>query len=219
MNISYRDITSWFSSNWKMLILIELVCVLATTVYLVLTPRIYEADFSIQMPKVQKISTTNGAKNEWTMMISGLDYMRGWQNPLRFPNEFIVNCMGSDTNQNRKKFVNANQMRLQNHGDVIQFSLKLEGLETTNRCANLLLYLVWNDINQTFDNEVRRESEAPNNPSLFAAINYEKPGLVDLIRMSDSFIKPEITKNIFLAIILGLFIAIFAARLKVKYRA
>ena len=59
MNISYRDITSWYSSNWKMLILIELVCVLATTVYLVLTPRIYEADFSIQMPKVQKISTTN----------------------------------------------------------------------------------------------------------------------------------------------------------------
>ena len=219
MNISYRSITGWLSGNWKMLVLIELICLLTITLYVVLTPRIYEADFSIQMPKVQKISTTIGAKNEWTMMISGLDYMRGWQNPLRYPNEFITNCMGSDTNQNRKKFVNANQMRLQNHGDVIQFSLKLEGLETTNRCANLLLHLVWNDVNQTFDNELRRESQTPNPSSLFSAINYAKPALVDLIRMSDSFIKPEIGKNILLAIILGLFITVFVARLKVKYRA
>ena len=219
MNISYRSITGWLSGNWKMLVLIELICLLTITLYLVLTPRIYEADFSIQMPKVQKISTTNGAKNEWTMMISGLDYMRGWQNPLRYPNEFITNCMGSDTNQNRKKFVNSNQMRLQNHGDVIQFSLKLEGLETTNRCANLLLHLVWNDVNQTFDNELRRESQTPNPSSLFSAINYAKPALVDLIRMSDSFIKPEIGKNILLAFILGLFITVFVARLKVKYRA
>jgi hypothetical protein len=219
MNISYGSITGWLSGNWKRLVLIELICLLAITLYLVLTPRFYEADFSIQMPKVQKIGAINGAKNEWTMMISGLDYMRGWQNPLRFPNEFIINCMGSDTNQNRKKFVNANQMRLQNHGDVIQFSLKLEGLETTNRCANLLLNLVWNDLNQTFDNEVQRESKTPNISSVFIAINYAKPALVDLIRMSDSFIKPEIGKNIFLAIILGLFVTVFVARLKVKYRA
>jgi hypothetical protein len=215
MNLSYHLVVSWIKQNWKVLVISECICLTLVGVYLVIAPRIYETNFSVRLPKMQVANTNNPSRLEWKLMISGLDFMRGMQNPLTFSNDLIQKCFGEDSNANRRKFINSMQLGLQNHGDIVLFSLRIDGRENVIRCANLLQERILSDLSDIYDVQIQK-----NQSSSSAAIPiFEKAAVVNSLRVSDSFIKPQIDKSIYAALFAGLFLAIFAVSLKAKYRA
>lgn len=215
MNLSYHLVVSWINRNWQTLLISECLCLLLAGIYLALSPRIYEANFAVRLPKMQIVKVNDPAKLEWKLMLSGLDFMRGMQNPLTYSNAFIQECMGEDSNSNRKKFINSMQLGLLNHADMIQFSLRIEGRENVIRCANLLQKRVLDDLSGIYEAQVLKNlATSPN-----SGISFEKASPTDSLRVSDSFIKPQIEKLLYLALIAGFFLAMFAVKLKVKYRA
>ena len=214
MNLSYRLVVSWIKQHWKALFISECLCLALVAVYLALTPRIYEADFSIRLPKMQVQSAADPNKLEWRLMLSGLEFMRGMQNPLTYSNQFIQECMGEDSNANRKKFINSTQLGLLNHADVIHFSIRLEGRESVIRCANLLEKRVLEDLNGVYEAQILKNQNAMN----ASGATFEKARLADSLRVSDSYIKPQIQKAIYAALIAGFFLAVFGVSLRAKYR-
>lgn len=214
MNLSYHLVVSWIKQHWKAVVISECFCLALVGAYLAITPRIYEADFSVRLPKMQVANVNDPSKLEWKLMLSGLEFMRGMQNPLTFSNAFIQECMGEDSNANRKKFVNSTQLSLLNHADVIHFSIRIEGRENVIRCANLLEKRVLDDLSGVYESQLLKNQTSSNTGILF-----EKARPTDSLRVSDSFIKPQIEKSIYAALIAGLFLAIFAVSLKAKYRA
>jgi hypothetical protein len=215
MIISYHLVVSWIKQNWKTLVVSEALCLALAATYLFAAPRIYEANFAIRLPKMQVVSANDSSKQEWKLMISSLDFMRSLQNPLTYSNVFIQDCMGEDSNANRKKFINSTQFGLLSNGDVIHFSIKVEGRENVIRCATLLKAWVLDDLSGIYETQVQKNT----NSSLSAVIAYEKAVPTDSMRISDSYIKPQIDKSVYAALIAGLFLAIFAVSLKAKYRA
>ncbi len=214
MKISYHSVTSWLGRNWKVLVAFELLCSALAGIYVGFAPRIYEANFSVRLPKMQVVSALDPSKLEWRLMLSGLEFMRGMQNPLTFSNAFIQECLGEDSNANRRKFINSTQIRLLNHADVIHFSLRIEGRENVIRCANLLQVRVLDDLNGVYEAQAQKNKE-----NFSTVITYEKASTTDSLRISDSYIKPQVSKVIYAALILGIFMAIFAVSLRAKYRA
>jgi hypothetical protein len=123
--------------------------------------------------------------------------------------------MGEDSNANRKKMINATQFGLLSHGDVIHFSIKVEGRENVIRCANLLQAWVLDDLSGVYEAQVKKNAQQ----TFSVAIAYEKAVPADSMRISDSFIKPQIDKSFYVALIAGFFLAIFVVSLRAKYRA
>jgi len=214
MKISYHSVTSWLVGNWKVLVASELLCLALAGIYVGFAPRIYEANFSVRLPKMQMASPVDSSKLEWKLMLSGLEFMRGMQNPLTFSNVFIQECLGEDSNANRRKFINSTQIGLLNHADVIHFSLRIEGRANVIRCANLLEARVLEDLNGLYEAQTLKNKENVN-----TVIAYEKASLTDSLRISDSYIQPQVSKVIYAALFIGIFMAIFVVSLKAKYRA
>lgn len=214
MKISYPLFIAWTTRNWKVLVVTEVICLLLVAIYLALAPRIYEANFSVRLPKMQITSPADPLRQDWKLLLSGLEYMRGMQNPMTFSNAFIQDCMGEDSNTNRRKFVNSSQISLLNNADVLNFSLKIEGRENAIRCASLLQVRVLDDLNGAYDAQLLKDKSSPS-----PAIAYEKPILSAAIRESDGYIQPRINKVISIALIAGIFLALFVVSLRAKYRA
>lgn len=192
----------------------ELTCFFLAGLYLAFAPRIYEANFSVRLPKVQVVNPLDASKMQWKLMLSGLDYMRSMQDPMNYPNAFIKDCLGEDSNTNRRKFINSLQIGLLNHADVIQFSLKIAGRENAVRCIKMLQARVLDDLDGVFNSQLSKINENQN-----PTFSSEKPALLAAIRESDSFVQPQVNKILIAAAIVGIFMAVFIARLKAKYRA
>jgi uncharacterized protein with NAD-binding domain and iron-sulfur cluster len=163
---------------------------------------------------MQITSPADPLRQDWKLMLSGLEYMRSIQNPMTFSNDFIQDCMGQDSNTNRRKFVNSSQISLLNNADVLNFSLRIEGRENVIRCSNLLQARVLDDLNGAYDIQLLKDKS-----SLSPALAYEKPIVSAAIRESDGFIQPRINKVISAALIAGIFLTLFAVSLRAKYRA
>ena len=214
MKISYSSVITWLTRNWRVLVASEILCLVIASSYLVFAPRIYEANFSVRLPKMQLASPADPSRLEWKLMLSGLEYMRGIQNPMTFSNAFIQECMGEDSNANRRKFINSTQIGLLNHADVIYFSLRIEGRENAIRCANLLQARVFDDLNGVYEIQLKKDNALSSSATAF-----EKPMVTAAIRGSDGYIQPQLSKTIYAAMIAGVFLALLAVSLKAKYRA
>jgi capsular polysaccharide biosynthesis protein len=213
MNISYQALMDWFRENLKLLIVMELVCLLFAAAYFFMSPRIYEATFALSLPKV--LSTpVNANLPRLKLLISPQEFIRPTQDPMAYSTEFIKACMGEDSNWNRKKFINALALGVKQQGDVISFTLRLEGQERSAICANALLLRAFDYL--TVNQERYLDVNIPpiNDPDSFI-----KPAVVQAIRISDSFIKPDLNRLITTAVTAGIFLTIFISFLKNKYRA
>lgn len=220
MNISYCAISHWYRQNWKLLIAAEIFFLGCTALYLLVAPRIFEADFAIRVPKVQIESASNGLPtSQWNLLISGIDMMRSLQNPLDYPKELVEQCMGEDSNANRKKWVNSNQMHLMNNGDVIHFSVRIEGRKRTTDCAYALEGFVIEILNKIYNEALAKGSSTDSGGVQRKVIQLEPPLVVAAIRISDGPIRPDIFKTWIAALIGGIFLGIFSAFLRNKYRA
>ena len=216
MIISYQEVTQWFKSNFKLLILMEALCLLIAGIYFLLAPRIYEANFSIGLPKVPVASNQPNGLN-MRLMISPQEFIRPTQDPMAYTEEFVKNCMGQDTNANRKKMINALRLGVQKQGDVIAFTLRLEGSERSEACANLFLTKVLEDLSIAQANYLKTPlvmSAAQANPESIV-----KPALIQAVRMSDSYIQPDFTKIFIAAILAGTLLTVFFSVMRKRYRA
>jgi capsular polysaccharide biosynthesis protein len=216
MYISYAIVISWLRKNIKLLLAVEFISLIAAGIFLHFTPRVYEANFAVRLPKMEFSVTTDmtkdqGPKNQWTLLISGLDFLRGLQNPMGHSYLLIKTCMGEETNTNRKKFIQGLQISLMGGGDIIYFSLRQEGRERTVQCANLFKNLVFQDLDGIYNSQAQKN--APN------VIHLEKAVITEDIHLSDSYIYPNPQKTILAALIAGFLLAIFGVSLRNKYRA
>jgi len=214
MNISYQAVMDWLKSNFKILLILEITCLLIAAVYFVLSPRIYEANFSIVLPKVPSATSNDSHAPKMRLMISPQEFIRPAQDPMSYPEAFIKDCMGEDTNANRKKLINALQLGVKQQGDVIAFTLRLEGNQRTSTCANLWLIKVLNDLTLTQENYLKAAGLDPAN-----TINVAKPGLLQHIRMSDSYVKPDLYKLMTSAVLAGIFLSFLVSIMRKRYSA
>lgn len=220
MYISYDIVSAWFRQNFKLLLALECISLLAAGTFLYFTPHIYEANFAVRLPKMEVSSSSDvskegskaqSPKNQWVLLISGLDFLRGLQNPMGHSYELIQTCMGEETNANRRKFIQGLQISLMGGGDIIYFSLRQEGRERASQCATLFKTLVFEDLNGIYNSQAQKN--APN------VIRLEKAVITEDIHLSDSYIYPNLQKTILAALIAGFLLAIFGVSLRNKYRA
>lgn len=214
MNISYQAVSNWFRSNLKLLVVLEAVCIASAAIYFLIAPRIYEASFAISLPKVLANTPENSNLPKLRLMISPQEFIRPTQDPMAYSQEFIKGCMGEDTNANRKEFINSLQLGVKQQGDVIAFTLRLKGSERAAHCANLLLTRVFEGLVISQD---RYLSSANLNSSDLN--KFSRPAVVQTIRMSDSYIKPDLKRLLMMAMVAGLGLAVFLSFMKKRYCA
>lgn len=219
MNISYQKITNWFKDNLKSLIVLELICLLIAGAYFLIAPRIYEAVFSISLPKVLSAPTVNAGPGPLRLLISPQEFIRPTQNPMLYTPAFIQNCMGEDTNANRKQLINALQLGVQQQGDVVAFTLRLEGREKVQECARLLLAKVLNDLTAMQANYVKNSTLYDGKRESGNGQYLSVPQIVQEIRLSDSYIKPTIVKLIAAALLAGIGLTVVLAVMRRRFRA
>jgi capsular polysaccharide biosynthesis protein len=213
MKISYQNIMGWMKKNIKALLILEVICLSSAAFYYAVAPRIYEANFSISLPRVPAVGAGNSGAAKLKLMISPQEFIRPTQDPMGYPAIFMDDCMGKDTNANRKQFINGLQLGVKQNGDVIAFTLRLESEGRTAHCANLLLSKVLNDL------VLAQEGYLKSSGQDFSAESYQKPSMIQAVRMSDSFIKPDLTKLLISAFLLGIFITILISIFRKRYCA
>jgi hypothetical protein len=214
MKICYQDVINWFSSHFKMLIALEVVCLLAAGAYFVLTPRIYEANFSIGLPKVPVPASTPVGASRLKTLISPQEFIRPTQDPMAYSAQFIEQCMGQDTDANRKKLINALQLGVKQQGDVIAFTLRLEGSQKLLNCANLMMTKVLQDLTITQDNYLKSITLADSDKD-----NVVPPAMIQVVRISDSYVKPVLSRLLTIGALAGIFLTFFISAMRKKYRA
>lgn len=212
MNISYRAVSEWFRGNLKLLIILEIICLLLAGVYFSIAPRIYEANFSISLPKVSVTPVTNPPKLR--LLISPQEFIRPTQDPMAYSDTFVKECMGEDTNANRKKMIQGLQLGVKRQGDVIAFTLRLEGADRSTRCAELMLQRAFDDLTANQDSYLKSQTSGAIDPTSFA-----RPELMQSIRISDSYIKPDLVRMLTTAVVAGIFLTVFISFMRKKYRA
>lgn len=214
MKISYQDLISWFGANIKTLLVLELVCFMLAGGYFLVAPRIYEANFSISLPKVPTATSINPQIPRAKLLISPQEFIRPTQDPMAYSADFVAQCMGEDTNANRKSLINALQLGVKQQGDVIAFTLRLEGKERLFKCADLMMWRALNNLKQTQEVYLATQTLGPDE------LVYVAPAaMISAVRMSDSYIKPNVSKLLLIAALAGLFLTVFISALRKKYRA
>ena len=219
MNISYQKVTSWFKDNLKSLIVIELVCLLIAGIYFLIAPRIYEAVFSISLPKVLSAPTVNAQPSPLRLLISPQEFIRPTQNPMLYTPAFIQSCMGEDSNANRKRLINALQLGVQQQGDVVAFTLRLEGSEKTQECARLFLTKVLNDLTAMQADHVKNSNLYDGKRESGNGQYLSVPQIVQEVRLSDSYVKPNLVKLLTAALLAGIGLTVILAIMRKRYRA
>lgn len=212
MNISYRAVSEWFRGNLKLLVVLEIACLVVAGVYFLMAPRIYEANFSISLPKVSVTPETNPLKLR--LMISPQEFIRPTQDPMAYSDAFVKECMGEDTNANRKKMIQGLRLGVKQQGDVIAFTLRLEGVERLTKCAALMMQRAFNDLTASQDLYLKARTSGAIDPATYA-----RPALVQPIRMSDSYVKPDLYRILTIGFLAGIFLTVFISLMRQKYRA
>jgi hypothetical protein len=212
MNISYRAVSEWFKGNLKLLVILEIACLLIAAIYFLMAPRTYEANFSISLPKVSVTPETTPPKLR--LMISPQEFIRPTQDPMAYSEQFVKACMGEDSNANRKKMINGLQLGVRQQGDVIAFTLRLEGAERPAKCAALMMQRAFDDLTVSQDLFLKARTTG-----VIDLATYVRPALVQAIRMSDSYVKPDLYRILTTAILAGIFLTVFISLMRKKYRA
>lgn len=212
MNISYRSVSEWFKGNLKLLLVLEIACLAVSSIYFLMAPRIYEATFSISLPKVSATPETNPPKLR--LLNSPQEFIRPTQDPMAYSEEFVKACMGEDSNANRKTMINGLQLGVKQQGDVIAFTLRLEGAERPAKCAALMLQRAFDNLTANQDLYLKARTAGVIDPATFA-----RPALVQAIRMSDSYVKPDLYRIFTSGFLVGIFLTVFISLMRKKYRA
>lgn len=220
MNISYDRVINFLNKNKKTLIFSQVSALILGAAYFAYSPKVYEAYFEINIAKMEIQSITNsGIKSYWEPVTNGRDLKRALQAPLGYSKGLIENCFGSDTNSNRKHLVNSTQLGVANSGYVLSVAMRLEGLDSTTKCADAYGKYVIDNLNLSLEDRLR--DNALIHPSLRTTkiLHSNKAAFLIPVRMADEYVRPEKFRVIVLSLLFGLVLAFSIIALNEKYRA
>jgi capsular polysaccharide biosynthesis protein len=214
MRVSYKIICGFWSQNKKLLIVWQLVFLLSAGIYLLLTPKTYEAYFQVKTAKLS-------IDGNWTALKLARNTRRDIMSPQAFPSDLVKVCMNKDSHSLRRTLVNSIQVNvIDDFGGVMGISVRLIGVEQSKHCASELAQLIVQNSDASLKRRLGEDGFPSSGGSQKGKIQaFEGPSIVSQIQMSDDYVKPRTLSTILLAALLGLSGAITYAILRRRYRA
>jgi capsular polysaccharide biosynthesis protein len=212
MRISYQIICDFWTQNKKLLIIWQIVFLLSAAVYLVMTPKTYEAYFQVKTAKIS-------IDGNWSVLKLARNTRRDLMSPQSLPVDIVKDCMDEDSHTMRRSLVNSMQIDvIDDFGGVMGIAVRLVGIEHSKDCANLLAkYIV--------DSSYAALKKRLNDDGFVAGVvqkgkiqAFEKPAVTSQVQMSDSHVKPRALNTLLLSSLLGLAGAIAYVILRKRYR-
>ena len=213
MRISYQIICDFWSQNKKLLIIWQIVFLLFAAVYLVITPKTYEAYFQVKTAKIS-------IDGNWTVLKLARNTRRDLMSPRGFPADIVKACMDEDTNTLRRSLVNSIQIDvIDDFGGVMGIAVRLVGIEHSKNCANLLAKYIVDSSDAVLTKRLNDDGFVAGVVQKGKIQAFEKPMVTSQAQMSDSYVKPRAFNTILLASLLGLAGAMSYVILRKRYRA
>ena len=213
MRISYQIICDFWSQNKKLLIIWQIVFLLSAAVYLVMTPKTYEAYFQVKTAKIS-------IDGNWSVLKLARNTRRDLMSPQGFPVDIVKACMDEDSHAMRRSLVNSIQIDvIDDFGGVMGIAVRLVGFEHSKACANLLAKYIVDSSDAVLTKRLNDEGFIAGVVQKGKIQIFEKPMVTSEIQMSDSYIKPRTVNTLLLASLLGLAGAIAYVILRKRYRA
>jgi len=213
MRISYQIICDFWSQNKKLLIIWQIVFLLSAAVYLVMTPKTYEAYFQVKTAKIS-------IDGNWTVLKLARNTRRDLMSPRGLPADIVKACMDEDTNTLRRSLVNSIQIDvIDDFGGVMGIAVRLVGIEHSKNCANLLAKYIVDSSDAVLTKRLNDDGFVAGVVQKGKIQAFEKPMVTSQAQMSDSYVKPRAFNTILLASLLGLAGTISYVILRKRYRA
>ena len=212
MRISYQIICDFWSQNKKQLIIWQAIFLLSGALYMIVTPKTYEAYFQVRTAKIL-------VDDRWSALKWARYTRRDLMSPQNYSAPLVQACMGGDGNAIRRSLVNSIQVDvIDDSGGVMGILVRLVGAEQSKKCANLLAQ----SIVQISDNALlkRLTDDGYIAPNMIKGKvnNYEKSVITSEVRMSDSYVRPQFFQVFLASILMGLAAAFSAVILGKRYR-
>ena len=213
MRISYQSICDFWAQNKKLLIIWQIVFLLSATVYLVMTPKTYEAYFQVKTAKVS-------IDGNWSVLKLARNTRRDLMSPQGFPTNIVKACMDEDTHAMRRSLVNSIQIDvIDDFGGVMGIAVRLVGFEHSKECANLLAKYIVDSSDAVLTKRLADEGFIAGVAQKGKIQAFEKPMVTSEVQMSDSYVKPRAMNILLMASLLGLAGAIAYVILRKRYCA
>lgn len=220
MNISYIKIANFWAKNKKILIYSEIFTLIVGCAYFVLTPKLYEVYFEVNIAKIEVGSTTPlGSASHWSPVSQGRDLKRALEAPMGYSKSLIEECFGVDTNANRKNLVSSAQLGVANSGYTLSVTMRLAGEAKVKMCAEKYAQYIVGMLNQSLEDKLIADSKSPANSHSSKILHSDKAALLIPVRLADDYVRPEKLRVIGLSLIFGFLLALGIVFLNEKYRA
>lgn len=213
MRISYQIICDFWSQNKKLLVIWQIVFLLLATIYLVMTPKTYEAYFQVKTAKIS-------IDGNWSVLKLARNTRRDLMSPQGFPADIVKACMEEDSHAARRSLVNSMQIDvIDDFGGVMGIAVRLVGIEHSKDCANLLAKYIVDTSDAVLTKRLNDDGFVVGVVQKGKIQAFEKPMVTSEVQMSDSYVKPRTLHTLLLASLLGLAGAIAYVILRKRYRA
>jgi hypothetical protein len=185
MRISYQIIRDFWSQNKKILIVWQIIFLLFAGLYLVITPKKYEAYFHVRTAKIL-------VNDKWNALKWARYTRRDLMSPQSFKSELVQSCMGGDSNAIRRSLVNSMQIDvIDDSGGVLGIAVRLTGIERARECANLMAKSIVETSDEALAKRLVEDGFAAANSQKGKINNYEKPMITTRVQMSDTYVSPK----------------------------
>lgn len=218
--LDLKQILEFLRSRFVLLMVSGFIGAIFALTFNVMSPKIYEAYFEFQLPRVLLSSDSQGSKSpHWVTIPAGVDARRIVMSPIKISPDVVKACGYVDTNENRKKLINQIQINTLNSSGTEMFVyVRLEGKEETKKCAEAIL------VNQiaNSDAELAKYIKSIDSVNQEMKIIEKFAATPGIIKISSGYVYPRIYLNyvayISIAIFIGLFLGWFYPQLKENVR-
>jgi capsular polysaccharide biosynthesis protein len=213
MRISYQIICDFWSQNKQLLIICQLVFLLLAGIYLMVTPKTYEAYFQVRTAKIL-------VNEKWEALKWARYTRRNLMSPQAHSDQLVQACMGSEGNAVRRSLVNSMRIDvIDDSGGALAISIRLIGVERAKKCAEMLAETIVKDSDAALVKRLNDEGFVEGNTVKGKINKFEKPFISSQVQMSDSFVRPKWFHVYLSASLLGFVGALAFAILRRRYRS
>lgn len=209
-NVTLLEIRNYFKENLKIIIFAGIFGIIASFIFCIFTPKLYEASFTLSLGRINALKINNSVDNRLDKEIPFvLDAQRSFKNPAWISSDILEKCGYTPSNKARKDLISAiNVIRSPDNKELL-LTLRIPGRENTKNCAEAVIGESLLTYNARLD-QVLREILG-DTPSMKASdFALKLSGLNGGLSISDSYVYPSFTKIIFgfsaLLIVISLYI-------------
>jgi len=212
MRVSYQIICDFWSQNKKFLIIWQAIFLLFTVLYLVITPKTYEAYFQVRTAKIL-------VNEKWNALKWARYTRRDLMSPQGFKVELVQSCMGGDGNAIRRSLVKSIQIDvIDDSGGVLGVAVRLAGIGKAKECAYLLANSIVEISDEALAKRLTDEGFVVANSQKGKINNYEGPMITSQVQMSDAYVSPRPFHSLLAASLISLISAVSLVIIRRRYR-